>query len=80
MVRTVQGVVHGRTIELAEDLGIREGQAVEVQVKVIEPVKKWGEGVVRSAGALADDPYWDAIMEEVHQARKRQRRAQMENQ
>jgi len=25
-----------------------------------------GEPSLRTAGALADDPYWDAIMEEIH--------------
>jgi len=28
------------------------------------------------AGALADDPYWDTIMEEIDQARKVERRPQ----
>jgi hypothetical protein len=71
MVRTVHGVVHGKTIEVDEDLGVAEGQAVEVQVKVVHASKPWGEGILRTAGALADDPEWDAIMEEIHQARKK---------
>ena len=66
MTKTVHGTVHGKTIELDEDLGVAEGQQVEVQVRVIPPARKWGEGILRTAGALADDPYWDAIMEEVH--------------
>jgi len=78
MVKTVHGTVHGKTIALDEDLGVAEGQKVEVQVKIIQPDKKWGEGILRTAGALADDPYWDAIMEEIHQARKVERRPQGE--
>lgn len=35
LTKTVHGTVRGRTIELAEDLGVGEGQEVEVQVKVI---------------------------------------------
>ncbi len=35
MMRTVRGKVRGRTIELDEDLGVPEGQAVEVQVTVV---------------------------------------------
>jgi len=76
MVKTVHGVIHGKTIELAEDLGVAEGQEVEVHVKIITPTKKWGDGILRTAGALADDPHWDAIMEEVHQSRKSERRPQ----
>ena len=51
MTRTVHGVVHGKTIQLAEDLGVAEGQAVEVQVKILSADKPWGEGIRRSACA-----------------------------
>jgi hypothetical protein len=78
MNKTIHGKIHGKTIELDEDLGVAEGQEVEVQVTIVQPPRKWGEGILRTAGALADDPYWDAIMEEVHQARKIERRPQME--
>ncbi len=74
MTKTIQGKVRGRTIELNEDLGLAEGQQVEVQVKVLQETRPWGEGLKRCAGALADDPEWDAIMDEVHQARKLERR------
>ena len=73
-MKTIHGKIHGRTIELDEDLGMADGQEVEVQVKVVSPTRKWGEGILRTAGALADDPYWDAIMEEIYQERKRDAR------
>ena len=79
MTKTLHGKVHGKTIELDEDLGVADGQEVKVQIKVIPPTRKWGEGILRTAGALADDPYWDAIMEEIHMARKIERRPQMED-
>ena len=75
MTKTIHGKIHGRSIELSEDLGLAEGQQVEVQVKVIQPTRPWGEGLMRCAGALADDPDWDAIMEEIHRARKQERRS-----
>lgn len=78
MTKTVQGRVRGKFIELDEDLGVVEGQEVEVQVTTVEPPRKWGDGIVRTAGALADDSEWDGIMEEVHQARKLERRPQGE--
>ena len=74
MTKLIRGKVHGRTIELAEDLGLAEGQEVEVQVKVSPLTRKWGEGILRTAGALADDPHWDAIMEEIYRQRKLERR------
>ena len=70
MTKVIQGKVHGRTIELVEDLGLVDGQDVEVQVKILTPVRKWGDGILRTARALADDPHWDAIMEAIHRERK----------
>ena len=75
MSKTFHGKVHGKTIEFDDDLGVAEGQEVEVQMKVVQqPTKQWGAGILRTAGALADDPYWDAIMDEIHQARNVERR------
>jgi len=37
MTRTIHGRLHGRTIELDEDLGIPDGQEVEVQIQIIPP-------------------------------------------
>jgi hypothetical protein len=72
MTKTMHGKVHGRTIELDEDPGVAEGQEVEVQVRVLPKTgRKPGEGFLRTEGALADDPYWDAIMEEIYQERNR---------
>ena len=77
MTKTIHGKVHGRTIELDEDLGVAEGQEVEIQVRVISKVARTpGEGFLRTEGALADDTEWDSIMEEIHQARKLERRPQ----
>ncbi len=76
MTKMLHGKAHGRTIELEEDLGLSEGQEVEVQVKPLPLAKKWGEGILRSAGGWADYPELDAIMEQIHQARKMERRPQ----
>ncbi|MCL4206177.1 MAG: hypothetical protein KJ000_27145 [Pirellulaceae bacterium] len=77
MARTIHGIARGRTIELDEDLGIAEGQPVEIQVNVPQPAQPWGAGILRTAGALADDPHWDGIMDEIHKARRLERRPQM---
>lgn len=78
MTKTLHGKIHGKTIELDEDLGVAEGQEVEVQVTIVQPTRKWGEGVLRTAGALADDPEWDTIMEQIYQDRKAERRPQVD--
>jgi hypothetical protein len=79
MTKTLHGKVHGKSIELDEDLGVADGQEVEVQVKILQPGKKWGEGIVRSAGGWADYPELDAIMAKIHEERKLERRLQMED-
>lgn len=39
MTRRLHGKVHGKTIEFDEDLGVAEGQEVEVQMTVVQPSK-----------------------------------------
>ena len=73
VTKTTHGKIRGKTIELAEDLGLAEGLEVEVSVRAV-PARQPGEGLLRTEGALADDPHWDAIMAEVHRARKLERR------
>ena len=75
MIKTMHGKVRGRTIELDEDLGVAEGQEVEIQVRVIPSTETAGDGFLRTEGALADDEEWDAIMAEIHQARQLERRS-----
>ncbi len=73
MVKTTHGKVHGRTIELDEDLGVPEGQEVELQVKLVPAPKPWGDGLRRCAGILANE--WtdedERILEEIYRERKR---------
>jgi len=84
MVKTLHGIARGRTIEFDEDLGVVDGQEVEVQVKMIRPKKRlpgpppgWRPGQTSStAGVLADS--WtaedDRILEEIYRDRKREPR------
>jgi hypothetical protein len=78
MNKIIEGVVHGRTIQLPDDPGVSEGQKVQVVLSVSGAEGTAGEGIRRTAGALADDPYWDQIMAQVHEGRRRQRRPQTE--
>ena len=79
MSKIVHGVVHGKTIELADELGVPERQEVEITVRIVPSIKaaRTGEGLLLTEGALADDPYWDAIMEEVRQERKSDSRREL---
>ena len=70
MSETIHGKIRGRTIELNEDLGIADGQEVEVTVKPVKSQQPWGEGIHRSAGAGADESEFDAVFEQVAQDRK----------
>jgi hypothetical protein len=77
--KPARGVVWAKTIDLTEDLGLADGEEVEVWVRVLFAGRVPGEGFLRSAGALADDPYWDGILEEIYQARKLERQPQIED-
>lgn len=79
MTKTFHGRIHGKHIELEEDLGIADGQEIEVIIKPIKPQRPWGEGLKRSAGALAES--WtdedDRILEQIYQDRKRDSRREI---
>lgn len=79
MTKVIHGKVRGKTIELTEDLGLAEGQEVEVSVRTVPaaPARAPGEGLLRTEGALADDPHWDAIMEEIYRERKNDTRREI---
>ena len=70
----LRGVIRGRTIELAEDAGLPDGQQVEVVVRApAKPVDdtSW---VARTASALADDPEAFEDLEQILAERKLERR------
>jgi hypothetical protein len=78
MTRTIHGVVHGKTITVEEDLGMAEGQEVELTMRTVGPPspsgRQPGEGFLRTEGTLTNDTEWDGIMEEIYQSRKQERR------
>lgn len=87
MTKTLHGVVRGKTIELEQDLGVVDGQEVEIQVTMLRPKKRlpgspphWQPGrPSRTAGALAES--WteedDRILNEVYRDRKREGRREI---
>lgn len=78
--KTLHGTIHGTTIQLESDPGLADGQQVEVMIRrTTPPPTLTGEGLLRTEGALADDSEWDAIMDEIQQARKQERRPQWED-
>jgi hypothetical protein len=62
-------IIRGRTIELEGDPGLPEGQRVEVVILPIPRDRVPGEGILRSAGASADDPHFEADMAEIQRER-----------
>jgi hypothetical protein len=73
MTKIVHGIVHGKTIEIDQELGLADGQRVEVAIQVTVVAsgpEPWGEGLRRCAGALADIPGLDEDMEQILAQRK----------
>ena len=74
MTTAFRGVVHGRIIELDEEVGLPDGQAVSVSVQPVGRQLAPGEGIRRSAGAWADDAEeLDKYLEWIRQQRKTSR-------
>ena len=62
MTDTIEGVIHGKTIELATDPGLSNGQAVRVIVKPLPTPDQKREAILRTTGAMANEPEFDAAM------------------
>lgn len=78
MSTTVSGTLHGDTIKLDRPIDMLSGQKVEVVIRPAQNLENWGDGLRRCAGSLADMPELDAIMDEIYQQRKLERRSQAE--
>lgn len=76
MTKILHGIVRGSHIELSQELGVPDGEEVEVVVRPVKRTGQWGEGVRRSAGGWVDYPEIDEIMQRVQQDRKTERRSQ----
>ena len=72
-MKTINGIIHGKTIELDEFTNLVDGSAVEILIRPARPKRQPGEGFRSTEGALADDLEWDRIMDEVHEARRLER-------
>jgi hypothetical protein len=79
MTKTMHGRVHGKTIELDEDLGVVAGQEVEVQVTMLKPKKRlpgpppgWRPGSTETAAGMMAE-HWceedDRILEAIERDR-----------
>ncbi len=72
-VKPCLGVIRGKTIVLVEDLGLVEGQEIEVVVRIRTPEMEWGRGIRKSAGGMI--PHWtaedDQILEAIENDRRR---------
>jgi hypothetical protein len=73
MTKIMHGIVHGKTIELDQEVGVPDGQKVEVAVHILPtapPTESWGEGLRRCAGALGGIPGLAEDMELIMRERK----------
>jgi hypothetical protein len=84
MNKTLSGVIHGKTIELAEDPGIADGEKVEVTLRAKQlpgPPPGWSPGCTETAGGMMAE-WWteedDRILDEIYQERKRSTRPEID--
>ena len=73
MAEVVEGVIHGKSIELAVDPGLQDGETFEVVIRRVKSARTSGELIRATMGALAQmPPEYFADLEEI--VRERQRR------
>ena len=63
MLKTMTGIIHGKTIELDEPPGLADGQRVEIEVKPTREDSSDESVLRRCAGSLADMP--DSVDEDL---------------
>jgi len=76
MTKIVHGIVHGKTIELDQEIGFPDVQHVNVAIQIAGAspgTEAWGDGLRRCAGALAGIPGLDEDMEQILAQRKTDR-------
>jgi hypothetical protein len=72
----LNGVVHGRTIQLEQESGLPDGSQVQVS---IQPAAGKGDGIRKSFGAWADGgEELDKFLEDLRQARADDRRPELD--
>lgn len=71
MSTTVSGTLYGDTIKLDKPLNMASGQKVEIVLRPVLEQATWGEGLKRCAGALADFPEMDTVLDEIYQSRRK---------
>jgi len=71
MSQLLVGTVHGKSIVFDQPLPLPEGQSVEVIVRTPQSGRAPGEGILKSAGALASDFTEEdrRILDEIQRAR-----------
>lgn len=70
MSETLEGVIRGKTIELATDPGLVDGQVVQVIVKPLPTPDQRRDAILRTAGSMANDADFDAAMSQVQADRR----------
>jgi len=65
----VEGVIRGKTIELQADPGFGDGQKVSIAFNSPAQPDARIEAILRTAGAMADDPEFEAIMDQIQRDR-----------
>jgi len=84
MIDKVRGTVHGRTIEVADDLGLPDGEKVEITIERVKhlpgPPPGWQADSKKSAAGMMAD-HWseadDKILAEIYQGRKQDTRREL---
>ena len=83
MIQTVQGVVHGKTIQLDSDPGIEAGRRVEVILRTRQlpgPPPGWQSGGTETAAGILAEVWTeqdDRILEQIQDGRKKDSRPEV---
>lgn len=66
----MRGIIHGKTIELLQSPGLEDGYRVELDIRPLASREEQIAALKRIAGSMADDPEYEAILEQIQRERR----------
>jgi hypothetical protein len=71
MAKLIPGIIRGNMIELLEPHGLADGEKITLEIRTHE-TQTSANGIVIATGETVDGPFWDEVLDEFYQRRKKE--------
>jgi hypothetical protein len=70
VAKIIPGIVRGNSIEFLEPHGLAEGEKILLEVRMHDE-SNGANGIIIGSGETVDGPFWDEVLDEFYQRRKK---------